>query len=281
METEGNTSGVLSQHGIPLYHQLKEIFTEKIASDEWKVGETIPNELLLCRYYGVSRGPVRQALALLVREGLLTRKQGRGTQVLPPKIESDLGGFYSFTTLIRDRGMHPSVQLLAFDTVPAEGSVAQALNLPTGSPCLKIRRLRLADQKPLILETVFVPESVCSGLTEDDVIARSLYDTLTTRYGVVLQRQKHFFEPTIADEYEARILDIPEGAPVLLLQNITYAVGDRPVVIGKAIMRGDRVRYYVELTTQISKPLDVGSVDAAGFQTAAPYVPAARIAGER
>ena len=114
MKTEENASGVLSQNGIPLYHQLKEIFSEKIASGEWEVGEIIPNELLLTRYYGVSRGPVRQALDLLVREGLLTRKQGKGTQVLPPKIESDLGGFYSFTTLIQNRGMHPSVQTARF-----------------------------------------------------------------------------------------------------------------------------------------------------------------------
>ena len=254
-----DTSGVLSQNGIPLYHQLKEILTEKIASGEWKFGEIIPIELLLCRYYGVSRGPVRQALALLVREGLLTRKQGKGTRVLPPKIESELGGFYSYTTLIQDRGMHPSVQLLAFDIVPAEGSVAHIFGLPTGSPCLKFRRLRLADQKPLILETLFIPESVCSDLTENDVIARPLYDILTARYGIVLQRQKQFFEPTIADEYEAQILGIPKGSPVLLLQNITYAAGDRPVVISKAIMRGDRVRYYVELTTQISKPSGVAS----------------------
>ena len=250
----------MSQNGIPLYHQLKEIFTEKIASGEWKVGEIIPNELLLCKYYSVSRGPVRQALDLLVREGLLTRKQGKGTRVLPPKIESDLVETYSFTTLIQDRGMHPSAQLLAFDIVPAEGTPAHALNLPGGSPCLKIRRLRLADEQPLILETVFVPESVCSGLTENDVIARPLYDILRFRYGVVLQRHKQFFEPTIADEYEAQILGISKGAPVLLLQNTAYALDDRPVVFSKAIMRGDRVRYYVELTTHIPKPSGAGSL---------------------
>jgi GntR family transcriptional regulator len=243
---------VLSQNGIPLYHQLKEIFAEKIASGEWKVGETIPNEMVLCQHYDVSRGPVRQALDLLVREGLLSRKQGRGTQVLPPKIESELDAFYSFTTLIRNRGMRPGGRLLAFDIIPAEGSVARILNLPQGSPCLKIRRLRLADQTPLILETVFVPKVVCGDLSESDLVAQPLYDILTTRCGIILQRQKRFFEPTLADEYEAQILGIPEGSPVLLLQNITYTAGDRPVVISKAIMRGDRVRYYVELTTQIN-----------------------------
>lgn len=259
MKTDEDPAEVLSQNGIPLYHQLKEIFVEKIASGEWKAGETIPNELRLCEHYGVSRGPVRQALALLVREGLLTRKQGKGTRVLPPKIESELDGFYSFTTLIRDRGMDPGVRLLAFETVLAEGSVARAFNAPTGLPCLKIRRLRLADQTPLILETVFVPKAICGDLTESDVIAQPLYDTLTNRYGIVLLRQRRFFEPTVADEYEARILGIPEGSPVLLLQNITYAAGDRPVVVSKAIMRGDRVRYYVQMTTQIGNPLGVTS----------------------
>lgn len=254
MNTEKYSSEVLSQNGIPLYYQLKEIFIEKIASGEWKVGEIIPNELLLSQYYGVSRGPVRQALDILVRDGLLSRKQGKGTEVLPPKIESGLHGFYSFTTLIRNRGLQPGVQLLGFYTVSAEGSIAQALNLPIGSSCSKIRRLRLADREPLILETVFVPHQVCSHLTEAEVMAQPLYDILTTQYGIILQREKQSFEPTIADDYEAQTLGIANGAPVLLLQNITYAVGDRPVLFSKAIMRGDRVRYYVELTSEINKP---------------------------
>jgi GntR family transcriptional regulator len=104
----------LKQNGIPLYHQLKEIFTDKIANGEWKPGETIPNELQLCEQYGISRGPVRQALDQLVREGLLSRKQGKGTVVLPPKIEPQLGAFYSFTTLIQQRGMRPSTVMLGF-----------------------------------------------------------------------------------------------------------------------------------------------------------------------
>ncbi len=83
--------GMLSQNGIPLYHQLKEIFIEKITSGEWAPGENIPPESQLCKQFGVSRGPVRQALDQLVREGLLARKQGKGSWVLPRKIERELG----------------------------------------------------------------------------------------------------------------------------------------------------------------------------------------------
>jgi GntR family transcriptional regulator len=244
----------LRRTGIPLYHQLREIFTEKIESGEWKPGDLLPNEPALCRQYGVSRGPVRQALEHLVREGLLSRKQGKGTWVLPPKIERGLGGFYSFTTLIEQRGLRPGTRLLSFETAAASVGVARALALAEGEPVFKIRRLRLADDEPLILETVCVPARVCPDLTEAALEAAPLYDLMRERYGVTVLRARQFLEPAIADEYEAGALGIDQGAPVLLLQNITYAAGDRPVVFSKAVMRGDRVRYYVELSQAVVAP---------------------------
>jgi GntR family transcriptional regulator len=243
---------VLKQNGIPLYHQLREIFTEKINNGEWKSGDIIPNELMLCQQFEVSRGPIRQALDQMVRDGLLSRKQGKGTIVLPPKMESGLSGFFSFTRLIRGRGMRPGVRLLDLETTMAEGSVANSLNLPARVACYKIRRLRLANEEPLILETVYMPQHICSDLSEENIISRPLYDILCNECGIVLQQAKQFFEPTVADEYEARMLGIPEGTPVLLIQNTTYATGNLPVVFSKAIMRGDRVRYYVEISAQIS-----------------------------
>jgi GntR family transcriptional regulator len=243
---------VLKQNGIPLYHQLKEIFVEKIVNGEWLPNEVIPNEAELCEEYGVSRGPVRQALQQLVREGLLSRKQGKGTWVLPPKIERGLGGFYSFTTLIEQRGMRATARLLGFEETEATGGVARALSLTPGEPVYKMRRLRLANDEPLILETIYVPRLVCGGLTETQVGAAPLYTILETMCGLHLTRAKQFLEPVVADDYEAKVLGIDEGSPVLLVQNTTYAAADRPVVLSKAIVRGDRVRYYAELEAEIT-----------------------------
>ena len=240
------------QNGIPIYHQLKEIFIEKIENGEWMPGKTIPNELLLCQQYGVSRGPVRQALDQLVREGQLKRKQGRGTIVLPPKVESGLSDFSSFTSLIQKRGMKPSGLMLEFSVIGAQGSVAQSLKINIGEPCYKIRRLRLANNEPLVLETVYVPQKIAPNLTESSITSQSLYEILSSVYATTPQRAKQFFEPAIADEYEAKELAISKGAPVLLIQNTTFDAQDCPLVFSKAIMRGDKVRYFVELSTQIN-----------------------------
>ena len=93
----------------------------------------------------------------------------------------------------------------------------------------------------------------------DDIVSGTLrfgeritIDALASRYGVSLLRARQFFEPAIADPYEAEILGLQPGAPVLFLQNITYSQGDRPVVLSRAIMRGDRVRYLVELNQPIT-----------------------------
>ena len=67
-----------------------------------------------------------------------------------------------------------------------------------------------------------------------------------------LLRAKQFFEPALADDFEARMLQVPYGAPVLLVQNTTYTTDDQPVVLAKAIIRGDRVRYYVELNAPVA-----------------------------
>jgi GntR family transcriptional regulator len=86
------------------------------------------------------------------------------------------------------------------------------------------------------------------------MLSTPLYTILSTCYGITLIRAKQFFEPVVTDEYEAQKLDIPNGAPALLIQNITYSADNRPIVLSKAIMRGDRVRYYVELSAQINVP---------------------------
>lgn len=242
----------LAQSGIPLYHQLKEIFIEKIAGGEWKPEETIPAEGKLCEQYGVSRGPVRQALDEMEREGLLSRKQGKGSWVLPPKIERGSNAFFSFTTLIGQKGRRHSARVLSLATTPATSSVARWLTLPPGDPVVKITRLRYADEEPLILESIYVSAKLCPDLTAADLAAVPLYTILDNRYGIPVARASQFFEPVVTDEYEAGLLQMAKGAPALLIQNLAFTTGDRPILLSKAIMRGDRVRFFVELTAPVN-----------------------------
>ena len=74
-------SSLIKTSAMPLYYQLKEIFIEMLKSGEWQEGQEIPSERELMEEYDVSRSTVRQALNELALNGMILKKQGRGTFV--------------------------------------------------------------------------------------------------------------------------------------------------------------------------------------------------------
>ncbi|AEE95389.1 GntR family transcriptional regulator [Mahella australiensis] len=232
---------------MSLYYQLKTILADKIHSGQWKVNDRIPTERELCDAYGVSRATVRLALGELENEGLLYRKQGKGTFVAAPKIEQLLSGFYSFTDEMKKQGYNPSTRIISFRKGKALDEIAQFLDLPEGADIFIIRRLRLADEQPVILEVSYVPYEICPTLTERDVKEHALYDLFRERYNVFPSKAQESFEAVLADAKEADYLGIPHGSPVLRLERITYAF-DRPVEYNVGLIRGDRYKYKVILT---------------------------------
>src|SRR5258706_12010687 len=66
----------------PLYAQVRERLIERIRSGEWKPGQLIANEFEIAAEFGVSQGTARKAIGDLASEGLVVRRQGRGTFVV-------------------------------------------------------------------------------------------------------------------------------------------------------------------------------------------------------
>lgn len=67
--------------GKPLYAQIKECLLQRIADGVYKRGEAIPSEAELAKEFGASVFTVRQAVSLLVADGMLIKRQGRRTFV--------------------------------------------------------------------------------------------------------------------------------------------------------------------------------------------------------
>ena len=94
-------------HQQPLYRQIAELLREKIEKGEYQFGQFIPSERELSAKYGVNRLTLRKAIALLVNEGLLIPKPGKGTYVNRPKIDSAFDTIQSTTPFLLDMGLTP------------------------------------------------------------------------------------------------------------------------------------------------------------------------------
>ena len=231
---------------VPLYYQLTEELRENIENGEWPPNSLIPSETELCEKYKVSRGTVRQALSQLVQEGLLYRKQGKGTFVAEPKITQQLNRFYSFAQDMREKGLRPSSLLLQKEKILPDSYIKNILGLKEEEMVYKIMRLRLADEEPLILETSYLVEELFPDLDKEDVEKVPLYDIILKKYRIKITRAKETFEPILIDEFEAKKLKIPVGSPALLVKRITYTTGI-PFEFRKSVVRGDKCSYSVEL----------------------------------
>jgi GntR family transcriptional regulator len=231
---------------IPLYYQLAERLQEQIRSGELRSGEQLPSERELSEQVGVSRMTARQAVAYLAREGLLEVKPGVGTFVAEPKLAYDALHLLGFTEEMACRGVGVTSRVLEQEIVIPPPRVARELALASGQETVKIARVRLSQNVPLLMETIFIPLALCPDLATQELASQSLYGVLASRYGLSLVRARQTLESTIANEYEAELFGVPPGAPMILLEGVTYSHRDRPVEYFKAIYRGDRCKFELE-----------------------------------
>lgn len=231
---------------VPLYYQLAEWVREQIRVGALKPGERLPSERELSEQAGISRMTARQAVAYLVREGLIIVRQGVGTFVVEPKLTHDPLHLLGFSAEIIRQGGKPSSRVLVQTIVSPPQSVAVGLDLSAAERVVQIARLRLSHDTPLLLETVFVPAALCPGLESEDLAGRSLYELLTERYGLELTHTKQTIEATMANDYEAELFNVAPGTPMMLLEGVTYSASQHPVEYFKAIYRGDRFKFTVE-----------------------------------
>ena len=207
----------------------------------------VETEVELMERYGVSRATVRQALGGLIATGVLEIRRGLGTYVAAARFEHTIGGFYSFSREIEQAGRRPGTRVLDLRVEPAEASVAAALGIPVGAPVVALRRIRLADTEPLVVETSRLPADRFPGLERVDFSTVRLYDTLTTTYGCRPTRARETFEPILLTAAEAELLDQRRGEPALRVERIAYDQDDEPIEHCRSTVRGDRYRYAVEL----------------------------------
>jgi GntR family transcriptional regulator len=221
---------------LPLYHQLERVLDGRIAEGRYRDG--FPGDLDLAAEFSVSRGTVRQALERLARSGLIVRHQGRGSFVAAP-LEYPLGRFYRFAHEMQVRGIPESSRVLARGAVRAPAAVAAALGLARGGRLLRIVRLRLAGDRPLLLETSHLPDDVGAPLRFADLSVGSMYDLLEES-GVRLSRATEEVHPVSLRAEEAEPFGLPSGAPAFAVERIALA-GERPVEHRLVLAPGDRV----------------------------------------
>jgi GntR family transcriptional regulator len=233
---------------VPLYYQLKTILLEQIRTGQMKPNDRLPAEDELAAIYGVSKATVRQALNELAVAGVLRREQGRGTFVAEPKLAQGPRELTSFTEEMNSLGFRPTSKVLTQDVIEAEADVAEKLRIEKGTPVVRLKRLRIADGKPMGIQTAYIPLELAPGLAGEDFSEASLYSVLERKYGLLPARAQETYFAVLLEQDEASLLKVAATSPGIAAERVTYLASGRMLELVYSIMRGDRYKIVLDLT---------------------------------
>ena len=154
---------------LPAYMKIHDQIKKDIDEHHWKIGERLPSERDLAEQFQVSRMTLRQAISLLVEEGVLERRVGSGTFVSSTRVQEKMRGTTSFTEIVKSQGKVPSSQLISYRrTTPNEQEVANLGIAPTEN-IIRMERVRYADQVPLVYEVASIPEKFIKDFKKEEI----------------------------------------------------------------------------------------------------------------
>jgi GntR family transcriptional regulator len=237
------TMALLRESPTPLYLQLKSSLSDEINSGGLAPDQRLPSERELCERYNVSRMTVRQAMAELIRDGMVYAVVGKGTFVSEPKINQELRSLTGFTDDVRRRGGRPGSQVIEARLVSAGTRLTQKLRLPPGAELVLLSRLRLSNGIPLALETAYLPHMLCPGLLQHDLASGSLYAVLEDHYNLRLVRAEQAITAGLANPNELVLLQLHPPAPILRIERTTFTAQDVAVEVVESAYRSDRYQF--------------------------------------
>lgn len=235
---------------VPLWFQISERLQASMEAGEFGVGDALPSEAELGRRFSVSRTTARTALGSLAKRGLIEQKSGRGSIVLPRRVEQPLNLLSSFTEDMHARGLRPGYRDVQVDTTLASVDVAAELGLDDEQAVVRIRRVLLADDVPIAVSESWLSPKVLhpdAPLPEVRHIA-SLYSWLEREHGVRVATGREVIEGGVADAQLAEKLETACGSAVLVARRTACDHDGNPLEYAIRHYRADRYRYRIELT---------------------------------
>ncbi len=251
-----NTMRRTAEDRQPKYLRIHTELRDRITSGQWPAGTSLPAQRDLAAEFGVSIMTLRQALQLLADDGLIAARHGSGTYVAA-RYEYDLGHLRSFAADLATQGAEIRTRLLAAETIIPAEQVSARLGGP--GQVLRLRRLRLAGGRPLILQTSYLPLPLADGLDPADLAGRGLYTVLAEQglaghalaeqglagSGLAVTRASETITPCLLGTLEAGYLERPAGSPALLSHRVSFTADGLAVVDDHAVLPGDSVALTV------------------------------------
>jgi GntR family transcriptional regulator len=231
---------------VPLHLDISEQIHQQIIDNHYLPGNKLPSERELIKEWKVSRITIRRAIANLVQQGLVTTHQGKGTFVSEKrKVVYTLSNPLTFLQNdLANKGMELSLQNITFELVTASAEVQKILQLPVDRPTAYLqKKLLLIDRAVGGMDITYILPEIGQKLATE--LTQNMTFPVLERNNCPIERVAAMIECINANLELREYLAVSLGHPLLVYRHTAYTTGDRPIVHGSTISRGDRFCYAV------------------------------------
>lgn len=230
-------------------YQVIKLEIEKIIDNNlWKIGQRLPAEYELSKYFNVSRETLRSAIKLLEQEGKLLVKHGVGSFVIKPLpvIPSRLEVLQSIGTMIEVAGLTEDEKQESSGEVICKKEWAEALNLAEDSKVIKLERVRYADGDPVAYSINIIPKSIVGNVLEKERFSGSLFGFLEEKCKIIIVRSDtELLVPLKNDKYVLKLQMDKEETPVILMKQLHYDEENKEVLYSYDYLRNDIFNFWI------------------------------------
>lgn len=231
----------------PLHRQLRDLMMARIEAGEWSPGTYLPSETRLADDYGVAVGTLRKALLDLVAEGVVQRRQGKGTVVASHDSDQVL---FRFFNLRRSDGswLRPESRVLSRERRACAPEEAAALGLGAGAEAICITRVRDGDGAPIVYERIVLDAARFGGLeTAPDPLPNTLYQLYQSHYAATVHRAQEAVTADTARGACAEQLGLAPGTAILRIGRIAMDYGRSPIELRVSWVNTAALHYRTEI----------------------------------
>ena len=239
-----------------MYYQIAIDIKKRISAKEWITSERIPSETELSEYYGVSRITLRQALAELEKDGVIIKIRGKGVYISENPIPHiyDLSYPISLSTSLREKGIQFSSDVLELIEFPDPlEDVCEKLRLRPDEPVVYIKRLFIADKRPICVSESWIPAHLVPNLAMEGLIDGMISKTFAERYHLDYESIEDCFEVLRPTKNLVELLKITYDTPILLLTGISYTEDKNPLEYSQTSWSADSVRFRFNISRKKSR----------------------------
>lgn len=234
---------------IPKYAQIAEHLKAKVEELTKEGKDKFLSDDELIKMFDVSRMTIRQAVQLLVKEGLLKRIQGKGTFIVrKDKLKTDIAKLDTFF-----QGWYLeknfNVKLLYRGSVPCPEGIDVKLGVKPGEEVYQVKRLRLSEGIPVVIDNRYLLKKYGEQITDEEYVNYSFSHLFLNKFNMSLSEGEIEIEAVLASQEISKILDISVGSPILY-RSVDLKVKEGCVLTGASSYRGDMYKYKSVLSLE-------------------------------